>query len=39
MPALVCQHLSWCYDILTVGYSCRKSLEGKAGEMGGKVEH
>ena len=39
MSVLVCQHLSQCYDVLTVGSSCRKGLEGKASEMGGKVEH
>ena len=39
MSVLVCQHLSRCYDVLTVGYLCRKGLEGKVGEMGGEVEH
>ena len=39
MPVLVSEHLFRCYDILTVGYLCRKGLEGKAGEMGGEVEH
>ena len=39
MPVLVCHHLSRCYDVLTVGCSCRKALEGKVGEMGGEVKH
>ena len=39
MPVLVCQHLSRCYDVLTVSYLCRKGLEGKAGEIGGEVKH
>ena len=39
MPVLVCQLLSQCYDVLTAGDSCKKGLEGKAGEMGGEVEH
>ena len=39
MSVLVCQHISQRYDVLTISYSCRKGLERKAGEMGGKVEH
>ena len=39
VSVLVCQHISRCYDVLTVGYSCRKGLERKVGEMGGEVEH
>ena len=39
MSVLVCQHISRRYDVLTVGYSYRKGLERKAGEMGGEVEH
>ena len=39
MSILVCQHMSWRYDVLTVGYSCKKGFERMAGEMGGEVEH
>ena len=39
MPVIVCQHISRRYNVITVGYSCRKGLERKAGEMGGEVEH
>ena len=39
MPVLVCQHISQRYDVLIVGYSCRKGLERKASEMGGEVKH
>ena len=39
VPVLACQHISRCYDVLIVGYSCRKGLERQAGEMGGEVEH
>ena len=39
MPVLVCQHISRCYDVLIVGYSCRKGLKRKTSEMGGEVEH
>ena len=39
MSVLVCQHMSRRYDVLTVGYSCKKGLERKAGEMGGEVKH
>ena len=28
-----------CYDVLTVGYPCRKGLARKAAELGGEVEH